>query len=170
MAYLTPPRPLTSEDDRLQFDCGRDSLNAWFRRHAWNNQLGNVSRTSVVCEAADGAVAGFVALSAAQIERAFVAKSDQRNRPDAIPAVLLGQLAVDLRFRRIGLGQSLLAFALSTAVRLSQEIGCFGVITHPLDDDLRHFYGRSGFETLPFDPRGGMVARIVDLQRAGFRG
>lgn len=168
MANLTPPRPLSIEDDRLRFDCGRDSLNAWFRRHAWNNQLANLSRTSVVGDGATGEVAGFVALSAAQIEHAFVAKPEQRNRPEAIPAVLLGQLAVDVRFHRLGLGQSLLSFALATAVRLSSEIGCFGVITHPLDDALRAFYGRFGFETLPFDPRRSMVVRIPDLRRAGF--
>lgn len=59
-------------------------------------------------------------------------------------------------------------FALTTAVRLSRDIGCFGVITHPIDDGVRAFYGRFGFEDLPFDPRRSMAVRIVDLERAGF--
>ena len=34
----------------------------------------------------------------------------------------------------------------------SEEIGCFGVVTHPLDDDVRHlFYRRFGFHDLPFN-------------------
>jgi hypothetical protein len=97
MAGLAPPRPLRGDDERSQFDCGRESLNQWFRRHAWHNQEANVSRTSVVCDAVTGAIVGYVSLSAAQVERAYQPKSAQRNRPNPIPAVLLGQLAVDHR-------------------------------------------------------------------------
>ena len=168
MAGLTPPRPLAAADDRNAFDCGRESLNQWFRRHAWQNQEASVSRTSVICETATGEVAGFVALSAAQIERAYLPKSAQRNRPDPIPALLLGQLAVDRRHHGKGYARSLMLFALTTAVRFSKEIGCFGVLTHPLDDDVRAFYAHFGFETLPFDPRRSMIVRIVDLAQSGF--
>ena len=59
-------------------------------------------------------------------------------------------------------------FALTTAVRLSNDIGCFGVLTHPLDDGVRAFYARFGFETLPFDPKRSMIVRIVDLEHNGF--
>jgi hypothetical protein len=61
-----------------------------------------------------------------------------------------------------------MVFALTTSVRFSREIGCFGVLTHPLDEGVRRFYRNFGFETLPFDPRQGMMARIVDLERSGF--
>jgi uncharacterized protein len=50
MARLTPPRPLTANDDRQSFDCGRDSLNGWFRRNGWRNQQMDVSRVSVMCD------------------------------------------------------------------------------------------------------------------------
>lgn len=79
MAGLTAPRPLAATDNRHAFDCGRNSLNQWFRRHAWQNQEANVSRTTVICDTATGEVAGYVALSAAQIERALLPKSAQRN-------------------------------------------------------------------------------------------
>lgn len=168
MAGLTPPRPLAADDDRSFFDCGRDSLNQWFRRRAWDNQASGVSRTSVVCDPATGAIIGYVSLSTAQIERAFLPKSAQRNRPDPIPVLLLGQLAVDRRHHGKGYARSLLLFALKTAVRLSEDMGCFGVLTHPLDDDVRAFYGRFGFETLPFDPKRSMIVRIADLKLSGF--
>jgi predicted N-acetyltransferase YhbS len=127
-----------------------------------------MSRTSVVCDSVTGAVAGYVALSAAQIERAHLPRSAQRNCPNPIPVILLGQLAVDRRHQGKRLATSLLLFALTTAVRLSQEIGCFAVVTHPIDDAIRDFYRRFGFEELPFDPDRGMVVRIVDLQGNGF--
>jgi GNAT superfamily N-acetyltransferase len=168
MAGLSPPRPLVAEDDRDAFDCGRESLNQWFRRHAWRNQQGGMSRTSVVCDTVTGAVVGYVALSVAQIERAHLPRSAQRNRPDPIPVILLGQLAVDRRCQGKGYAKSLLLFALTTAVRVSKEIGCFGVLTHPVDDGVRHFYRRFGFEELPFDPERSMIVRIVDLEESGF--
>lgn len=127
-----------------------------------------MTRTSIICDTMSPAIAGFVSLSAGQIERAQLPKSAQRNRPDPIPVLLLGQLAVDRQYQGRGCARSLMLFALTTAVRFSEEIGCLGVLTHPLDDQIRAFYRRFGFETLPFDPRHSMIVRIVDLKRSGF--
>jgi len=168
MAGLTPPRPLAASDNREAFDCGRDSLNQWFRRHAWRNQEGGASRTSVVCDMVTGSVVGYVSLSAAQIDRECLPKAAQRNRPNPLPAILLGQLAVDRQHHGKGYARSLMLFALTTAVRLSKDIGCFGVLTHPLDEKVRAFYRRFGFEDVPFDPTHSMIVRIADLERNGF--
>jgi hypothetical protein len=91
MAEVAPPRPLAQDDERTQFDCGRDSFNAWFRIHAWHNHVSGISRTSVICDTGTGVIAGYVTLSAAQIERQFLAKAHRRNKPDPVPATLLGQ-------------------------------------------------------------------------------
>ncbi len=167
-AALTPPRPLAADDDTAAFDCGRDALNHWFRRHGWRNQEQEISRTSVICDAEAGSIVGYVSLSTAQVERAWLPKAQQRNRPDPLPAILLGQLAVDLRWQGQGIARSLMYFALTTAVRLSDQVGCFSVLTHPLDDDVRALYAAFGFEDLPFDPARGMAVRIADLVRSGF--
>ncbi|MBL0088891.1 MAG: GNAT family N-acetyltransferase [Ideonella sp.] len=164
---MTPPRPLAAEDDTAEFDCARDALNQWFRRHAWRNQQLGVSRTTVVCDPATGGIVGYVSLSAAQIERAWLPKAQHRNRPDPMPAILLGQLAVDLQWRGRGVARSLMFYALGTAVRMSKAVGCFCVLTHPLDDDVRALYGSNGFEDLPFDPARSMAVRISDLVRNG---
>jgi GNAT superfamily N-acetyltransferase len=170
MAGLKPPRPLSGSDDREIFDCGRDSLNQWFRRHAWRNQQADMSRTSIVCDPVTGAIAGYVSLCTGQIERAYLPQARQRHQPDPVPVILLGQLAIDRQYQGRGYARSLLWFALMTAWRLSKEVGCFGVLTHPLDDGLRPFYQRFGFEDLPGDPHRGMIARMVDLERSGFTG
>ncbi len=165
MALVSPPRPLAEDDDRSAFDCGRDSLNMWFQRHAWANHVSGASRVTVLPEAAGNRIAGYVTLSAAQIERAYLPKAQQRNRPDPVPVTLLGQLAVDKEFQ--GHARSLLLLALRTALHASSVIGSKGVITHPLDDGVRRFYGRWGFQDLPFDLRRAMIVRMVDL-RASF--
>ncbi len=167
MAGRTPPRPLTAEEDKTSFDCGRDVLNTWFRRHAWQNQEAGMSRISVVCDPETGSIVGYVRLSAAHIERAWLAKAQQRNRPDPIPAVLLGQLAIDRRYQEHGYARSLMFFALTTIVRFSKDIGCLCMLTHPLDDGIRAFYRSFGFEDLPFDPARSMAVRIIDLEYNG---
>jgi GNAT superfamily N-acetyltransferase len=170
VAEVTPPRPLAETDDRGRFDCGRESLNRWFQRHGWANHAAGISRTNVICDAATGEIVGYVTLSAAQIERAFLPKPQQRNRPDPLPATLLGQLAVHKDHQGKGYARSLLLFALRTALRASREVGSFGVITHPLDDDVRAFYAKWGFQDLPFDPRRAMIVRMVDLEASGIEG
>lgn len=168
MAEIAPPRPLSEEDDRSHFDCGRESLNFWFRRHAWHNHASGISRTSVVCDLSTQLIVGYVTLSAAQIERAFMSKSHQRNKPDPVPATLLGQLAVHRTHQGRGHARSLFLFALTAALRASREVGSFGVMTHPIDDHVRRFYRRWGFEDLPFDPKRAMIVRMVDLAENGF--
>jgi GNAT superfamily N-acetyltransferase len=158
MARLSPPRPLGEDDAVEAFDCGRESMNEWFRRQARRNQAHNISRTTVFTEAGSGAIVGYVTLATGQIEREYLPKSAQRDRPEAIPVILLGQLAVDRRFQGQGFARQLLFYALKTCLALSREIGCFGVITHPLDDAVRIFYGKFGFVDLPGDPRRAQIS------------
>ena len=167
MGEVTPPRPLAENDDRSEFDCGRESLNGWFRRHAWSNHTSGASRVNVISGTASGKIAGCVTLSAAQIERAFLPKAQQRNRPDPVPVTLLGQLAIHKDYQGQGHAASLLLFALRMALRAAEVVGSVGVITHPLDDGVRAFYAKWGFQDLPFDPRRAMMIRMVDLRKNG---
>ena len=121
---------------------------------------------NVITEVGAARIAGYVTLSAAQIERAFLPRPQQRNRPDPVPATLLGQLAVDKAFQRQGIAASLLLFALRTALVASETIGSLGAVAHPLDDVVRGFYARWGFQDMPFDPRRAMFVRMVDLRKS----
>lgn len=163
---VLPPRPLTAEDDRSGFDCGRASLNNWFARHALANHLSGASRVNVLCAADTGRIIGYVTLSAGRIEREFMAKSQQRNQPQHIPITLLGQLAVDVSAQGHGHATSLLIFALRTALAASDAVGSMGVLTHPIDDPVRNFYARWGFADLPFDPQRAMFVRMSDVRLA----
>jgi len=166
MAEIAPPRPLAETDDRDTFDCGRESMNQWFRRHAWANHASGLSRINVICDAATAQIVGYVTLSAAQIERNALVKAQQRNKPVTVPVTLLGQLAVHKDRHGRGYARSLLFFALRTALEASRTVGSFGVITHPFDDRARGFYVRWGFQELPFDPRRAMIVRFADLVRS----
>ena len=167
MGVLSKPRPLEASDNRSEFDCGRPSLNTWFQTHAWRNQQLGTSRTNVITYEQSKIVA-YVSLTAAEIKRGYLPKSQQRNRPESVPAVLLGQLAVDSNYQGQGLAQSLLYFAFHTTVKISEQIGCACLITHPLDEKARGFYKHWGFEETPFDPTGSMIIKVSDLKNNGF--
>ena len=77
-----------------------------------------------------------------KIERAFLPKLHQCNKPDTVPVTLLGRLAIRKDRHGQGHARLLLTLALKTAVRASCEIGGFGVTTHPIDDTVRAFYRR----------------------------
>ena len=164
MGFVAPPAPLRGDDDRESFDCGKESLNLWFRRHGWTNHAASVSRTNVIRSLAGGNIIGYVTLSAAQIERAYLPKPLQRNKPDPLPVTLLGQLAVHKDYQGQGHARSLLFFALKTSLRMAEHAGSFGVVTHPIDASVRAFYVRWGFQPLPFDPKGAMIVRMADLR------
>jgi len=168
VAALGPPRALAPDDDRDAFDCGQEALNRWFRRNAWRNERYGTSRTYVVPGDSPAAVAGYVSLAVGQIERGLLTKPDQRNKPDPIPILLLGQLAVDLKHQGDGVGAGLLAHALSVAVAASRAVGVFAVLTHPISADARAYYRHWGFRDLPADPSGAMLVRIRDLAVSGF--
>lgn len=96
-----------------------------------------MTRTSVICDPRTGNIVGYVCLSATHIERGWLSKAEQHNRPDAIPEALLGELAVDRRYQGCGFASSLMFFALTTAVRFSNAVDYFCVLTHPIDGGVR---------------------------------
>ena len=69
----------------------------------------------------------------------------------AIPAVLIGRLAVSTAFQGRKLGSVLLADAITRASRA--DIAAYAVLVDPKNDTARHFYLHHGFLDLPPDRR-----------------
>ena len=88
--------------------------------------------------------------------------------PARIPVFLLGRLAVDKSEQGKGYARSLLFFATETCARAATEIGSLGVLTHPLDEEVRQFYRRYGFEDVPYDPMRSMIVKMKDILANGF--
>jgi GNAT superfamily N-acetyltransferase len=87
-------------------------------------------------------------LCAYRLPDAVVAKLP---RYAAIPAVLIGRLAVSASFQRRKLGSVLLADAVSRTARA--DIATFAVLADPKDDAAQRFYRHHGFLDLPPDRR-----------------
>jgi len=167
MAEVGPPRPLAQADDRTTFDCSHESLNRWFQRHAGGNERAFASRTYVLPEIGTGRIVGYVSLTVGQIERAYLPRSRQRNMPDPVPILLLGQLAVDVRDQGFGHDHDLLKHAILMARNIVAAVGFVGVVTQPIDPAARAFYLRWGFRELPGDPKGALILPTKELLAGG---
>jgi predicted GNAT family N-acyltransferase len=142
---------LDKSHDRQSFDCGVDSLNHFIKSQA--SQLLKRHET-VIYVAHDGAVvAGFYTLSACQITQDCDPTYLKKQSPyTPIPCVLLGRLAVDMRYRGMGLGGDLLLSALKKCVHLSDSLGVAFVVVDAKDDTAKAFYQYYGFHALQSDP------------------
>jgi predicted N-acetyltransferase YhbS len=147
---LQPPTALTATHLVTEFDCGVDSLNEWLDKRAWKNQVLDLSRTFVITNGA--VVIGYYCLSSAAIDRIELPKSRQRNMPDPIPAILIGRLAVDLRYQGQKIGLSLLQDAICRIITASQSVGIAYILVHALDDATKRFYDLNGFVAIPEQP------------------
>jgi ribosomal protein S18 acetylase RimI-like enzyme len=98
-------------------------------------------------------VAGYCTLAATNVATSQLpdAVAAKLPRYAAIPAVLIGRLAVSASFQRRKLGSVLLADAVSRTARA--DIATFAVLADPKDDAAQRFYRHHGFLDLPPDRR-----------------
>ncbi|MGD9885807.1 MAG: GNAT family N-acetyltransferase [Reyranella sp.] len=134
---LSPPVPLTPEDDLSAFDCGEPALNDWLRHRALKNES-RFSRTYVVCQGRQ--VVAYFCVSAGAIEREAAPGRIRRNAPDTIPVSVIGRLAVSRDHGDKGLSADILSDALRRIAVAAQSIGIAAVLVHAKDDSARRFY------------------------------
>ena len=104
------PVPLLPDHATDEFRCGEPELDRFLAGSALNRQKAMLSRTYVSLCAGD--VAGYFTLAHIQLTANEMPSRLSRGMPSSIPAILMARLAVDERFQRRGLGESLFADAL----------------------------------------------------------
>lgn len=145
--------PLSASHDRASFTCGVEALDRYFRQQASQDMRRRIATCFVLTEAATGAIAGYYTLTATSVVTAQLpdAVTAKLPRYAAIPAVLIGRLAVSSLFQARKLGSALLADAVTRAARA--DIATFAVLVDPKDEAARRFYQHHGFLGLPPDRR-----------------
>lgn len=129
-----------------QFDCGKESLNAWLNRHALNNIALGLGRTLVAVRPGEKRVESFFCVSAGTVRFDHVPEHQKRRLPRyPIPTMHIGRLAVDKTVQGRGLGSALLVEALRRAANVSADIGIYAVDVLALDEDAKAFYLKYGF-------------------------
>jgi GNAT superfamily N-acetyltransferase len=132
------------------FDCGKEDLNRFLKRQAWNNQRAHSAQTYVAAK--DLRVIGYYSLAAGSIthdEATERAKKGLARHP--IPVILLARLAVDRNIQGQGIGSALLKDALLRTAQAADTIGARALVVHAKDDNAKAFYEHFTFESSPSD-------------------
>jgi ribosomal protein S18 acetylase RimI-like enzyme len=79
------------------------------------------------------------------IDRSAAPDTLAKHAPDPVPALLLGRLAVDRRYANLGIGTTLTAHVLATAVELNEKAACRAVVVTALNRRARDWWERFGF-------------------------
>jgi GNAT superfamily N-acetyltransferase len=138
------------------FDCGKEDLNRFLKRHAWNSQQAHGAQTYVLAK--DLRVLGYYSLVAGSVahdEATVRVKKGLARHP--IPVILLARLAVDVSIQGKGVGSALLKDALIRTAQAADTIGARALLVHAKDvhakdDEAKVFYRHFTFEPSPSDP------------------
>jgi GNAT superfamily N-acetyltransferase len=147
---LSAPQPLAGHHLLTDFDSGEHSLDDWLKRRAAKNQANGSSRSYVVCEG--DAVVGYYCLAAGAIGHAEAPSTMKRNRPDPIPVLVLGRLAIHKDHHQKGIGTALLNDAIRRAIQAAEIAGVTALLVHAISEQARRFYLSRGFIESPVKP------------------
>ena len=146
----SPPQRISKEHIVENFDCGETSLNDWLKKRALKNDLGDASRTYVVC--CENIVVAYYSLHLGCIQHSEAVRKIKRNMPDPIPAIVLGRLAVDELHQGKELAKALVKDMFLRAIQVSDLAGTKAVLVKALNDRVTAFYQSFGFVPSKTDP------------------
>ena len=140
--------PLGPDHDRHSFDCGMPPLNAYLQRQA-RQDIDRGAAVAYVLVRSDrpSHIAGFYTLSATSVKLEGLPEDVRKKLPryPAVPATLLGRLAVSVNHQRQRLGERLLVDALHRSLAASTSVGSVAVVVDAKDESNAVFDGKYGF-------------------------
>lgn len=146
------------------FDCGREELNRYLWRCAWQNQQAGAAQTyvGIVVEA----IVGYHTLAVGQVTLedapARLTKGLARH---PVPIMLLARLATDRHWQGQGVGRALLRDAMQRTLQAADIAGIRALAVHAKDEEARRFYEHFDFVASPTDPLHLFVL-LKDVRRA----
>jgi GNAT superfamily N-acetyltransferase len=143
-------RRLLLEDDRSDFRSGNIELDRFFQRYAGQNQFRHHIGTTYVA-VDDARILGFATVAPSVLTVAELPASKRKKLPQyPLPVLRLARLAVDERAQGRGIGSAPLRAVFLLAHRMSEELGCIGVIVDAKPEAIP-FYEKLGFIDLEAD-------------------
>lgn len=129
----------------MAFSSGVEPLDRYFKTQARQDVRRRIASCFVLTDETVATPLGFYTLAAASVLLSELPDSIAKRLPrhPAVPAALLGRLAVDARHRGRGLGQHLLLDALARTLR--SEIASFALLVDAKDETAAAFYAAHGF-------------------------
>jgi ribosomal protein S18 acetylase RimI-like enzyme len=143
---------LAAHHDRRAFSCGVPELDRYFHQQVTQDIRRRVT-SCFVAITPDDVIAGYYTLASGSIPISELPTELARRLPryPTLPAVRIGRLAVDLRFRGQGFGRLLLWDAATRALQAEQAN--FTLLVDAKDDRAVEFYRHYGFIPFATAPR-----------------
>lgn len=159
--------PISKSIDRKNFKCGIDDLDRYLKQFAVLNDRNNIGKTFVAIESSHPQKPiGYYTVSMAQILFKNLPDSIRKGLPKyPVPAMRIGKLAVDSRFKGLHIGSFLLKDAFLRAINISSEIALYFVLVDALNEDARNFYLKYGFTAFENNPLT-LVIPLATIKKA----
>lgn len=90
-----------------------------------------------------------------------------RNRPDPIPVMVLGRLAIHKDHQQKGIGTALLRNAILRTIQAAEIAGVTAVLVHALTEQAKRFYRSRGFIESAIQPM--TVYQLLATAQRGWR-
>ena len=133
------------------FDCGREELNRYLLRYAWQNQQAGAAQTYVGL--VGDAVIGYYTLAVGRVSREKARERLTKGLArHPVPIMMLARLAVDRRWHGQGVGKALLKDAMRRTLQAADIAGIRAFAVHAKDEEARRFYEKFDFIPSPTDP------------------
>ena len=145
------------------FDCGREELNRYLQRFAWQNQQAGAAQTYIGL--AGDAVIGYYTLAVGHVTREEAPERLTKGLAShPVPIMLLARLAVDHRWLGQGVGKALLRDAMLRTLQAADIAGIRAFAVHAKDEEARRVYLKFDFIPSPSDPMHLFVL-LKDVRR-----
>jgi len=142
------------------FDCGSEPYNTFIVSEALDYQKRNLGVTYVFLH--EETLAGYVTISMGSLNKQKLPDDPVGRKPRYIPALFLGRLARDNKYKGLSVGDQLLDWVLTKAKKLSKQLGCRLVLLES-EERARSTYERSGFILIPPSRRDPRNIMFFDL-------
>lgn len=157
---VEPPDPsyrvesLSQDHDRSHFSCGNPQLDEYLRKFVNQDRKRYATAAYVLVRQGDPTVCGYYTLSSLSIDPGELPEETIKQLPryPAIPATLLGRLALDQSCQGEGLGEFLLMHALKLSLSQADKVGAAAVVVDAINDAASRFYQHFGFIPFPDQP------------------
>ncbi len=145
---------LTDEHDLSNFDCGNENLNRYLKNEALKQQEGMLNLTTLVMY--ENEIIGYFSLltdsfKVKEITDEKTIEEIKNKKPSVknVPAVKIGRLAIDKKYRNCGIGTHVLRNIINDILYLSKNIVGVRFITVDGLATAYHFYTKKNkFEIL----------------------
>lgn len=146
------------------FDCGEDEVNNWLRNNVLNATYNWNSGVYLAVDLQQNII-GYFTICSTSLRLAICddeTKKKHHYTGKSIPALLLGQLGIDLRYRgenlknfpgNIPQGPLLLEEAISVAESLAVQTGSLALSVDAINYDIIPWYVKHGFTSLTKKPK-----------------